>query len=82
MPQNWPVYAKNDNFPRAVTPKLARGDNSKYGGAPQLMLDNNPMKFEDSRSKGDAVRRAAKLVGFQAKFHVIRGHNSKNRRRR
>ena len=64
MPQNWPVFAKNDNFQKAVTPKLARGDTSKYRGAPQLMLDNNPMKFEDSRSKGDGVRRTAKLASF------------------
>ena len=36
----------------ALTPKVSRGDTSKYEGAPQLMLENIPMKFQDSRLNG------------------------------
>ena len=61
MPQNWLVFKRNFMLSGAITPKIVGGDNSKYGGAPQLMLGNNPMKFEDSRSNGFLVMRAAKF---------------------
>ena len=46
----------------AITQKISRGGNPKIGGAQQLMLGNNPVKFEDPRSHGSRVRCAAKLV--------------------
>mgnify|MGYP001550159495 FL=1 len=39
-------------FQGAITPKLSGGGNPKIGGAPQLMLRNIPVKFEDSRLNG------------------------------
>ena len=46
----------------AITAKLSRGDDLKIIGAQQLMLGKFPVKFEDPRSYGVRVRRAAKLV--------------------
>ena len=47
---------------RGNNSKVVKGDNPTIGGAQQLMLNNIPIKFEDSRSYGCRVRHAAKLV--------------------
>ena len=42
----------NVNISGAIILKLQRGHNPKIEGAPQLMLDNIPVKFDDPRSHG------------------------------
>ena len=66
------------NLSREITQKLKRGDNRKYGHAQQLMLNNIPIKFEDSRSYGCRVSHAAKLVIIYVKYQYFRGNNSKS----
>ena len=61
----------------AITAKLSRGDDLKIIGAQQLMLGNFPVKFEDPRSYGVRVSRAAKLVIIYVKCQCFRGNNSK-----
>ena len=50
--QNLRNFMKMVIFQGDITPKLSGGGNPKIGGAPQLMLRNIPVKFEDSRSRG------------------------------
>ena len=49
----------------AITPEVSGGGNQKYGGAPQLILGNIHVKFEDSRSNRFRVMRATKFCDRQ-----------------
>ena len=49
VPQNFHELISIFKLSGAITPKISRGDNQKYAGAPQVILENTSTKFQASR---------------------------------